>query len=256
MSKVLQFWESQAKKHGASDLATAPDHYYRQLEIREIISALKRHGAGPHVLDIGCGNGYSTAAFAKKFPKWSFQGEDYSPAMIKAARKAKHPKNVRFDVGDVRRIATTDDYYDTIICTRVLINLKNWKAQAAAVKEMRRVLKPGGVLVLVENSQEGLKHLNSLRKAVGLPAIQVRWHNHYMPLFKLWGLTEKLFEDVSYANIGGIYYLLSRVLYARLEADKNRVPRYNHRINEIASQLPALGFWHSSPNFLMVLRKH
>ena len=35
--KTKAFWDDQAREHGASDLATAPDHHYRTLEIKSIV---------------------------------------------------------------------------------------------------------------------------------------------------------------------------------------------------------------------------
>src|SRR5882724_7115189 len=73
VGSVRDFWDQQAKEHGGSDLATAPDHHYRSLEIESIlrvISAIKHE----NILDVGCGNGYSTIQIAKKFPEAMITG--------------------------------------------------------------------------------------------------------------------------------------------------------------------------------------
>ena len=63
--KKLDFWENQAGLFKESQLATAPDIYYRDLEIKSILEYLPK-GERKRVLDIGCGNGYSTFIFAKE----------------------------------------------------------------------------------------------------------------------------------------------------------------------------------------------
>ena len=51
---IRKFWDQQAALFEESDLATAPDHYYRELEIKHILSHLEN---GKSILDVGCGNG-------------------------------------------------------------------------------------------------------------------------------------------------------------------------------------------------------
>jgi len=84
---VLSFWEKQAQDFGTSDLATAPDHYYRELEINRIKDVLAglTHNT---ILDVGCGNGYSTIKLAQIFPDATLIGIDYSEKMIDAAKQA------------------------------------------------------------------------------------------------------------------------------------------------------------------------
>jgi ubiquinone/menaquinone biosynthesis C-methylase UbiE len=99
---IKEFWEQQAETFEQSDLATAPDHHYRQLEIREI---LKHLNDGQRLLDVGYGNGYSTLRFASAFPSSEFIGVDYSPTMVDhakvAAQNAKLEARVRFTQADV-----------------------------------------------------------------------------------------------------------------------------------------------------------
>src|SRR3989344_3315230 len=101
--KIKGFWDNQAVTFKQSQLATAPDTYYRSLEIEKISSYLQN---GKKVLDIGCGNGFSTLLFAAKFPKSTFAGMDYSSKMVEAAnaalkKKKALQKRVKFCEGDV-----------------------------------------------------------------------------------------------------------------------------------------------------------
>src|SRR5882724_4881022 len=144
--KVKEFWDNQAKEFGASDLATAPDHYYRELEIAKIIEHLKE---GEHVLDVGCGNGYSTKQFKKAIYSNIYTGLDYSEKMIREAEDSDD--GISFIVNDACAIPDYLGKFDTIISERCLINLKDWEEQKAAILEMKRCLRPRGRIILVEN---------------------------------------------------------------------------------------------------------
>ncbi len=245
---VKEFWDNQAMEHGASDLATAPDHFYRELEIREIIKHLRED---ERVLDVGCGNGYSTNCFAKAVDA-AYIGVDYSEKMIEEASDAN--LGIPFVVGDVRDIPKHLGLADTIISERCLINLKDWEEQKAAILEMKRCLKPGGRIILVENFQDGLDNLNTLRSRFDLYEIGVRWHNRYLYMENFIPFIRDHFYIRHNENIGNLYYIISRVVYAALATADNKEPEYGHLINKIASQLPTLGLYSFySPNWLYVL---
>lgn len=258
---VYDFWQEQAEKHGGSDLATNPDHYYRSLEIDSILRVIDtlKHET---VLDVGCGNGYSTLQMAKKFPEAMITGVDYSPAMIAEAKKSITP-NVEFFEGDALSLSRNKHLagqkFDVVLSTRCLINLANWQEQKVGILEMRKLLNPDGRLIMVENVQEGLTNLNSLRAKVGLDPIKMRWHNQYLPqaeMQKFFGEIQGHLLTAEYVeNIGNFYYMASRVIYAKLCKDQGIEPDYNNPINAIASQLPTMGEYYAcSPNFLFVLK--
>jgi SAM-dependent methyltransferase len=256
MDKVHDFWDKQAAEFGASDLATAPDHFYREMEIKRIIEHLVD---GESILDVGCGNGYSTFKFADAFPKSRFFGLDYSEPMIDQARETRkgwaEEGGPAFIIGNVLQLEK--DFpakFDTIVSERCLINLANWEEQQNALLQMKERLKPDGRIILVENFMNGLRSLNHQREKFGLHPIEVRWHNRYLEMNEFLIFCGKHFDIEYEDNIGNIYYLLSRVLYAALAKREGKEPEYSHPINEIAAQLPSLGFYQHSPNWLMVLR--
>lgn len=258
---VREFWNTQAKDHGSDGLATNPDPHYRELEISSIervIGSLKHES----ILDVGCGNGFSTLRIAKKFPDAIVTGVDFSDAMITEAKKRVAP-NTEFYEGDVLSLSRNKDIvgqkYDVVLSSRCLINLANWQEQKVAILEMRKMLAPNGRLVLVENVQDGLDNLNELRTKLGLDPIKTRWHNNYLPQTEI----RKFFDEIKghlltaeyVENIGNMYYLASRVIYAKLCKDQGIEPDYNNPINAIASQLPTMGEYYAcSPNFMFVLK--
>ena len=254
--KVREFWDIQAEVHGQDGRATAPDHFYRDMEINRIIDHL---GEEETVLDVGCGNGYSTFKFAEARPKCAWNGIDYSKEMITQARKTRDLKYgdiyaPLFAQADIRKsLDYPNSTFDTIISERCLINLANWGEQQQALLNMKKVLKPKGKIILVENVIDGLKRLNGLRQSYGLPDIEVRWHNQYLPQKELVDFCSKHFNIEHYANIGGMYYVISRVIYAAMAKKSGEEISYDHPINEMASKLPHIACPYS-PNYLFVLR--
>jgi len=252
VDEIEAFWDEQAKTHGTSDLATAPDHYYRQLEMNCIAKRLK---LGDRVLDVGCGNGYSTEFFSK-LVSGTYTGMDYSEEMIRLAQSRGSAK-LHFTHGNAvlfpKEIA--DNCFDTVISTRCLINLRNWDEQQFALLEMKSVLPKGGRIILVENFVDGLDNLNRLREDAGLDEIEQRWHNRYMRLDAFYPFINQHFYIEERDNIGNLYYIISRVVYAAEAKRRGEEISYDHPMNRLASRLPTLGAFDSySPNFLFVLR--
>lgn len=259
---VHEFWQQMAKEHGPSDLATAPDHHYRTLEIESVLRVLGRlkHET---ILDVGCGNGYTTMQIAKKFPEAEISGVDFSEAMIDEANRSHIRPSIDYHVGDVLSLSRCPGLrgrkYDVVLSTRCLINLANWEEQKVGILEMRKMLAPEGRLVLVENVQDGLDNLNQIRVKFGLDEIKTRWHNQYLPqpaLMKFFGEIQGHLLTAEYVeNIGNMYYMASRVIYAKLCKDQGIEPDYNNPINAIAAQLPTMGEYYAcSPNFMFVLK--
>lgn len=259
----LEFWDQQAKAHGPSDIATNPDQHYRKLEIERILTVL---GQIPHdsILDVGCGNGYTTHQIAAKFPDAEVAGVDFSKRMIdEAIRHNSLSGNIDYFCGDVLSLSRSNGVshrqFDVVLSTRTLINLANWQEQKVAILEMRKLLKPQGKLILVENIKEGLANLNAVRAKFNLPAIKERWHNSYIPQDELQKFLAQvnghLLTQEYVENIGNMYYMASRVIYAKMCQDQGIEPDYDNPINAIASQMPTFGeFYACSPNFMIVLK--
>ncbi len=256
MEPVKQFWDQQAIQHGDDDRATAPDHYYRELEIKCILEALPSVG---RLLDIGCGNGYSTFAIERAFPRLKIKGVDYSEEMISVARKTAKEKGslIDFKVGNVLE-ASQEGNFSVVLSERCLINLKNWDEQREAIKQLREALVPNGRMILVENCVDGLERLNGLRELFGLPPIAQRWHNCYLPDAS--EVEEFLYRevggDVEVENIGNLYYIISRVAYAALAQKEGKEPSYDHVLNEVASKLPSLSQYRLSPNYMFTVTRY
>lgn len=100
------------------------------------------------LLDAGCGAGHTALAFAPHVAE--AVGVDLTLAMLAQAKRLAAERgvsNVTFERGDVERLPYPDDSFD-LVTSRY--SAHHYPHPQAAVCEFARVLKPGGVLLLVD----------------------------------------------------------------------------------------------------------
>jgi ubiquinone/menaquinone biosynthesis C-methylase UbiE len=105
-------------------------------------------GAGLSLLDCGCGPGTITADLAEMVAPGEVLGIDIEPSQIQAARShaaGRGLSNIRFEVADLYDLPVSPDYFDCIFLHGIVEHLHE---PTRALREARRVLKPGGILGL------------------------------------------------------------------------------------------------------------
>jgi SAM-dependent methyltransferase len=106
--------------------------------------------AGDRILDVGCGLGDAILRLALDVgDEGEAVGIDASNKMISVARERARASGFRlqFSVGDAHALDQPDDHFDAVRSERTL----QWLADpAAAVAEMWRVLRPGGIVSLID----------------------------------------------------------------------------------------------------------
>jgi ubiquinone/menaquinone biosynthesis C-methylase UbiE len=101
---------------------------------------------GARVLDVGCGPGTITVDFAARVAPGSVLGIDRAGDVLDRARDAARDAgvdNVEFAAGDVYALDASDAAFDVVHAHQVLQHLTD---PVAALREMRRVCAPGGVV--------------------------------------------------------------------------------------------------------------
>lgn len=117
-----------------------------RLERRLVLAHVGEVG-GRAVLEIGCGDGRLAVKLAEMGAEVS--AIDASPAMVSAARElaGAHGTNVDFAVGKAQELPFPDESVDIVVAVTILCFVEN---AAPVFKEIARVLKPGGHLVIGE----------------------------------------------------------------------------------------------------------
>lgn len=117
---------------------------------------------GDGVLDLGCGNGRLLEVFKEK--KIDYFGLDGSEQLIEIAKK-KYPKN-RFEAGDILNLPFPNNFFNKVFAIRILHHIPSKEFRLKALKEIKRVLKPKGILILTVWNVWGSKYKINLWRMI------------------------------------------------------------------------------------------
>lgn len=116
------------------------------------------------VLDVGCGRGVMLIGAAKRLTTGSAAGIDiwqtrdlsgnHPDVTLENARLEGVVDRVTIKTADMRQIPFPDGHFDVIVSNAAIHNLYKKEERAAAVREIARVLKPGGACVLADVRHE------------------------------------------------------------------------------------------------------
>jgi 2-polyprenyl-3-methyl-5-hydroxy-6-metoxy-1,4-benzoquinol methylase len=123
---------------------------------------------GRSVADIGCGAGYG-AQTLKEAGAAEVHACDISRSSLRFARRryGSYASFTRQTIVDLHAYA--DDSFDVVVSSEVLEHIKEYGLEAKAVDELKRILKPGGLLMLGTPNSELLgEHGFSLDEIEGL----------------------------------------------------------------------------------------
>jgi ubiquinone/menaquinone biosynthesis C-methylase UbiE len=96
-------------------------------------------------LDVGCGPGQFTILIAERLPGAEIYGIDLAPTMIELARRHAAASDaagrLHFEVADATHLPFADGTFDAVVSSG---SIKHWPDQLGALREIYRVLAPGG----------------------------------------------------------------------------------------------------------------
>lgn len=152
--------------------------------------------AGARVLEIAPGPGYFAIALAK-LGNFQITGLDVSETFVEIARNNAKEAGVTIDFqqGNASRLPFADKTFGLIMCRAAF---KNFSEPVEALKEMRRVLRPGGNAVIIDLRRDTPQaEINKHIDAMNLNAVNrvmTKWSFRFMLLKRAY--TREMFEKM------------------------------------------------------------
>jgi demethylmenaquinone methyltransferase/2-methoxy-6-polyprenyl-1,4-benzoquinol methylase len=139
-------------------LSAGIDQSWRRKTLREI-----RATGALNVLDVATGTADLALALAKGIPGSKVVGVDISSGMLEVGRSKVRAKDlegrVRLDLGDGEQLPYEESSFGAVT---VAFGVRNFENLEQGLRDMRRVLEPGGTLAVLEFSQPTAWPLRSL----------------------------------------------------------------------------------------------
>lgn len=128
-----------------------------------ILEIIKPKLKGIKMLDIGVGCGRTTAIFSNLVDE--YVGIDYARAMIQQCKKKFHKaKNVTLMIADATSIKEFySNNFDLILVSGAALDYMDHYSRTLAIREIRRVLKPGGILIFSSHNLDHIDNLYSIK---------------------------------------------------------------------------------------------
>lgn len=103
------------------------------------------------ILDVGCNTGFLLESIRDTNSSCQCWGVDIDPAVMNV-----QIQNCRFKTADIRKLPFDDNYFDIVFALDILEHVQDIQD---AIQEIKRVLKPGGVLILSGPTESLFYHL-------------------------------------------------------------------------------------------------
>lgn len=198
--QVLEYWNDD----------NVESMYDKHLLNAEIELIRKHIPEGSKVLDAGCGEAEGTVVYSS-IPGTVVHAVDFSETRLQKARERLSDRaNVTFQQVDFLGTYQLDNDYDVVVSQRFLINLMEWKLQQRVLLDLAAMLKPGGRLLMLEGSRQGVDSLNEFRAAMELEPVPVKWHNLFFDDGALVGFMNDHGCRLLAEEGLGTYFLLTR----------------------------------------------
>ncbi|MFX1514632.1 MAG: class I SAM-dependent methyltransferase [Promethearchaeota archaeon] len=126
------------------------------------------------ILEVGCGAGYGLELISNEFNPKKLVAFDIIPKLIVIAKQYTEQKSipVKLFVGDILDIDLPSNEFDCVFCFTVLHHVPKWRQ---ALKELNRVLKPNGVLLIDDHTKRSLDRLERFFKVKHSKDARFQW---------------------------------------------------------------------------------
>ncbi|MCC6555008.1 MAG: class I SAM-dependent methyltransferase [Polyangiaceae bacterium] len=150
---------------------------------RTMIDRLVADDGSRALLDVGCGGGQNAALLADLRPDVRITGLDLSPEQVaRAARRgARFGDRLRFVAGSALAMPFDGETFDAVYS---VASIKHWPDPRRGLEECIRVLRPGGLLVVVE-ADRGCR-LDDARRFVDRWRLPSPVRRIALPMFRTW----------------------------------------------------------------------
>lgn len=198
--KILPFYNAIKGKQDAGwsdeiadDLEEHSEHHFidvynRRIAVEAVRRALSANGSA--FLDAGCSSGYLLSDIQASYPASTLIGADYFAAGLMHCHRA-HPDIPLFRL-DLTSCPFPDRSFDAVACLNVLEHIKQ---DSAALRQLHRILKPGGTLVLTVPAGPGLYDLYD----------ELHFHERRYALPQLMDLVRQAGFEIERANYFGAF---------------------------------------------------
>jgi ubiquinone/menaquinone biosynthesis C-methylase UbiE len=146
---------------------------------------------GDVILDVGCGGGRTVRKLAAVAAEGKVHGIDHSEESVAAARRTNKQEiergRVEIRQGSVSALPFTGDLFDLVTAVETHYF---WPDLPADMREVLRVLKPGGRLVIIAEAYKGGKHDKALQKVADWTKMAILSVDEHRELFSRAGYSD------------------------------------------------------------------
>ena len=131
-------------RHIYGAIAELYGHIAREMQVANLAN----------VLDVGSGRGYISLLLAAESPQANIVGIDFSSTQVRAAeglRRQRRIDNCRFQRGNAVELPFPNGSFDAAVSVG---SIKHWPDGVQGLKEIHRILKPGGRAVIAETDRD------------------------------------------------------------------------------------------------------
>ena len=149
--------------------------------------------ATDNVLDVGCGSGWLARRLAKRVPEGRVVGMDVSDEMIRVARRTSLEfENILYATGEVGEIPWDANFFTHAISVE---SAYYWPEPAAGMREIFRVLRPGGVAWILINYYRDNLHCHQWGPLLAVPT-HLLFAEEWLEFFRAAGFMDVVQERV------------------------------------------------------------